>query len=206
MPLGQAAAIFADHEREMEKGWQGRQIERLEDQDLSGGGIEKIVAASDIRDAERMIIDHGGELVRRLAGLGPDDEVANALTRIRDLIAGEGVVEANVAIIDDKPPASALCLMIKVAWGDRRSEFRRESDFAGRIIRWRMGRRLGQFNLFARQVARVRHGRLRECLHRGSIRIKAVGLQNGFAVPIQPQPLQVMQDVGNSVALDARPR
>jgi hypothetical protein len=80
-----------------------------------------------------VVIDDDGELVRRLVGARPDDEVADRAVRVEGLRSGEVVVERDVLIRRDEAPAGRAALRVGVCAGvepdraERRSQLGREA-------------------------------------------------------------------------------
>ena len=77
MPLREPLAVLADDERDVREPGR-RERERAVEQELSGGRGEEIVAAHDVRDLHRRVVDDDRELVRRDPVGAGDDEVADA--------------------------------------------------------------------------------------------------------------------------------
>ena len=90
MAFGQARAGFIGDQGTVTKGG-SRQTEGAIEQNLPGGGFEKIFAADDFRDPHCRVIHDHGELVRRGIVVPPDDEIA-------EVFAGDELLRAAMTV------------------------------------------------------------------------------------------------------------
>src|SRR5437879_3713564 len=103
MPLRQAPAVRADHERDV------REARRLPFQSLikkklARRGRDQIIAADYFRDALGRIIDDDSKLVRGRAGGFPDHEVTADLAQIDVRRSAKAVHKAGRLRTDAKAP------------------------------------------------------------------------------------------------------
>lgn len=75
--FGEASAVLAQDQGEVVIPRQGREAQGVVEQHLPRGGGEQVIAADDIGDALRGIVDDDSQLVGGQALLGGDDEVAD---------------------------------------------------------------------------------------------------------------------------------
>ena len=76
VPLGQATAPGAEHERDVGVG-RHRQVQQLGEVDLARRRREQVVAADDLVDALRRVVDDDGQVVRGDPVVAAEDEVVD---------------------------------------------------------------------------------------------------------------------------------
>ena len=76
MPLGQALAVKSEHQRHVGVG-RRRQSEQLLQRDLPGRRREQVIAAHDVADAIRRVVDDHRQLVGVQAVGAAHDDVAD---------------------------------------------------------------------------------------------------------------------------------
>ena len=183
-----------------------RMAERPEQQDVLGGVGQVVLAADDVADLHRGVIDDDREVVERGAIRPDDDEVATQRRRVDLDVPPDQVVERHDAFADPEPQREAPPLRLA-----GRSLVGRQpgapADVVGRLP-GRFLRLAVRVELLGRAVARVGQVTLSKLRRRGRIRVeplhlavRRVGPAGPFAgdlrtlVPGDPEPMQVVEDV-----------
>ena len=180
--------------------------ERPEQQDVLGRVRQVVLAADDVGDLHRGVVDDDREVVQRRPVGADDDEVATEVADIDLDAAADDVVEGDDALADPEAqrPTPALRLArAALLWRQRRA--------ATDVARWLLGRLLGLavgVELLGRAEARIGEVVGEQPLGRGGIRRQALHLPIRSVrpacrlagdlrslVPGQAQPVQPVEDV-----------
>lgn len=204
--LGEASAVRAANEREVEVGWLRGVAQGAGEEELPASAFDEVVAANDVGDGLAEVIDDDGELIGGLARRGsvsarPDDEVADGLRGMRGLRARELVVERDWLGRRHEPPGRSI---VGEGGGKRgRSQQGRKNEFVRAFVRCALGR--SECFEFAAGV-RVRKGvSIRDqMLHRGVMMTQIVRLDDGASVPVDAQPSEQIDGEIEHARLDAR--
>ena len=183
-----------------------RVAEGPEEEDVLRRVGEVILAADDVGDAHRRVVDHHGEVVERRAVAADDDEVAAEGGGVELDVAPDEVVEGDHAGLDPEAQRRAAALGLARCTPGRR-QGGAAADVAGRLLRRLLGLPVG-LELLGRAVAGVgpilRHeggGRLRVARQARHLAVRPEGtplgaLAGGRAlVPFEAEPVEVLQDV-----------
>ena len=136
--------------------------ERPEQQDVLGRVRQVVLAADDVGDGHRRVVDDDGEVIERVAVGANDDEVAAEVRDVDLDAAADDVVERDDALPDPEPqrPAATLGLAgSPILRGQRRAP----AD----VLRRQLGRLLGlavRVELLGRAEAWIRHVGRKEAL------------------------------------------
>ena len=180
--------------------------ERLEQQDVLGRVADVVLAADDVADAHRRIVDDDREVVERRPVAAHDDEVPAEVGRIDLDPVADQVVPRDDALADAEAEGALAALGLALRALVRR-EVGTPAHVARRQLRGLLGLAVG-VELLGRAVARVREvlreqpgGRLRvalEALHLSVWRVRPDVLRPRDArslVPGDAQPVQPVEDV-----------
>ena len=80
-----------------------RVAERAEEEDVLGRVREVVLAADDVADLHRRVVDDDDEVVERRAVAADDHEVAAEVGDIELHVAADDVVEGDEALADPEP-------------------------------------------------------------------------------------------------------
>ena len=205
LALAHLRAVRVEDERQVRE---ARHVvaERSEQQDVLGRVREVVLAADDVGDLHRRVVDDDREVVQRRAVGADDHEVAAEVADVELDVAAHDVVEADHALADAEAERAAPALGLAGAplLG---GQVRAPPDVARRLL----GRLLGlavRVELLGRAVAGIGEvvgeqalrgrGVARQALHLAVRRVRAAGRlagDLGTLVPVQAQPVQPVEDV-----------
>jgi nondiscriminating glutamyl-tRNA synthetase len=199
-------AVF---DRERLEWLNGQWIRRLDPDDLVDRlrpFVEAELAADDVGDLHRRVVDDDREVIERRAVGADDDEVAAEVADIELDVAAHDVVERDDALGDPEAEGATATLRLALAAFVRR-QMRAATDVARRLLRRLLGLAVG-VELLGRAVAGVGEIVGEQALGGGRVRrqplhlaVRGVRAASGFAghlgafVPIESQPVEPIEDV-----------
>ena len=187
-------------------GEQGRLVaESPEQEDVLGRVRDVVLAADDVADRHRRVVDDDGEVVERRAVGADDDEVAAEVGDVDLDATSDEVVEGDDALSD--PESEGAATTLRLAGGALvGGEAGASADVAGRLIAASCAASVG-LELLGRAVAGIGPVRLEE---RGAASAYAAGAASGDTGrrdrdaprrrhrgprPSQPEPVEPVEDV-----------
>ena len=180
--------------------------ERPEQQDVLGRVREVVLAADDVGDLHRGVVDDDREVIERRPVGADDDEVAAEVRHIDLDASADDVVEGDDPLPDPEPErASAAVRLARATLVD--GQPCAAPDVAWRLL-GRLLRLAVRLELLGRAVAGIRQvvgeqalrGRRveRQALHLAIRRVRSAGRlagDLGALVPVEAEPVQAVEDV-----------
>ena len=171
-----------------------RVAERPEQQDVLGRVREVVLAADDVADLHRRVVDDDREVVERRAVAADDHEVAAEVGDVDLDVAADDVVEGDDALADpeaERAPAALGLARGPLLGGEVRAAADVARRLLGRLLRLPVG-----VELLGRAVARIGHvggeeavgglGVERQPLHLAVRRVRAARRLAGDLGPLVP--------------------
>ncbi len=182
--LGESATFGVAHERAMETGGRNGSKGAVE-QDLAGGGGEEVGAADDFGDAHGDVVHDHGEFVGGDVVSVPDEEVAEVAASGFFDAAEVSILESDRFTVGDaEAPVHSGGERVFKGLGGVRAPFGREDGFL--LVRGEGG------EFLAGMAARINEAGVAEVLPGFKVMRAALALKNGFAVPIEAEPFQIL--------------